>query len=304
MAAAFFIPRKDYLMDFSNLLSDLMSHIPEEVKLNFDFPAIQDIIPFRPDILSTLKSLAVFAVVFVLLGIVGRVFCGRRSNLNHALSSSIGILLIYALTACLYTLKPLSLDAFISPLPFVAFSGEYMRLFPLAGAHFSVVCYEILGMLILAFLMNLFDTLLYKGDGIIGWYLLRFLSVALAMVSHILVNWLLAAYLPDVLSLNAPVILLCVLAVFLLLGIANFILGLVLTATNPILGAIYTFFFSTLVGKQLSKAVLTTIVLTVLVFILNQIGFGLVLITEAALITYIPAIAVLLVLWYLVGHIL
>ena len=291
-------------MDFSNLLSDLMSHIPEEVKLNFDFPAIQDIIPFRPDILSTLKSLAVFAVVFVLLGIVGRVFCGRRSNLNHALSSSIGILLIYALTACLYTLKPLSLDAFISPLPFVAFSGEYMRLFPLAGAHFSVVCYEILGMLILAFLMNLFDTILPRGEGVISWYLLRFASVVFAMAAHFVVNWLIGAYLPDFLALNAPAILLCVLIVFLLLGVANFVLGLVLTATNPILGAVYTFFFSTLVGKQISKAVLTTAVLTALVFVLNHLGVGLLLITEAALIAYIPAFAVLLILWYLIGHIL
>lgn len=291
-------------MDLSHLFSDLMSRIPEEVKVDFDFPAIQDIIPSEPDILSTLKYLAVFTAAFIVLGFIGRVFCGRRSSLNHALSSSVGILLIYAVTACLYTLKPLSLDSFISPLPFVAFSGEYLRIFPLAGAHFSVICYEILGMLILAFLMNLFDTLLPKGDGIISWYLLRFLSVILAMASHFAVNWLLGAYLPDVLALYAPTILLCVLAAFLLLGIANFILGLVLTATNPILGAVYTFFFSTLVGKQISKAVLTTAVLTILVYILNHIGVGLLLITEAALIAYLPAIAVLLVLWYLIGHIL
>lgn len=304
MAAAFFIPRKEHPMDFSKLFSDLMSHIPEEVKIDFDFPAIEDIIPSQPDFLSTLKYLAVFAAVFIVLGLIGRVFCGRRSSLNHALSSSVGILLIYAATACLYTFKPLSLDSFISPLPFVAFSGEYMRLFPLAGAHFSVICYEILGMLILAFLMNLFDTLLPKGDGIISWYLLRFLSVVLAMVSHMAFSWLMGAYLPDVLALYAPAILLCVLAVFLLLGIANFILGLVLTATNPILGAVYTFFFSNLVGKQLSKAVLTTVLLTVSVFILNHIGVGLLLITETALIAYLPAIAVLLVLWYLIGHVL
>lgn len=304
MAAAFFIPRKENSMDFSNLISDLTSRIPEEVKLDFDFPAIEDIIPSQPDLLSTLKYLALFAAVFFSLGFLGRVFCGRRSSINHALSSCIGILLIYAVTACLYTLQPLSLDSFISPLPFVAFSGEYLRLFPLAGAHFSVICYEILGMLILAFLMNLFDTILPRGEGVISWYLLRFASVVFAMAAHFVVNWLIGAYLPDFLALNAPAILLCVLIVFLLLGVANFVLGLVLTATNPILGAVYTFFFSTLVGKQISKAVLTTAVLTALVFVLNHLGVGLLLITEAALIAYIPAFAVLLILWYLIGHIL
>lgn len=291
-------------MDISQLFTDLMSYIPKEVELDFDLSSVRDMIPSQIDLLSSLKYLAIFAVTFLLLGAVGRVVCGKRSSLNHALSSTVGILLIYAVTACLYTLAPVSMDSFISPLPFVAFSGEHMRIFPLGDAHFSVICYEVLGMLILAFLMNLFDTLIPKGENVIGWYLLRFLSVALAMVAHIIANWLLGKYLPDVIALNAPVILLGVLAVFLLLGVLNFFLGLTLTATNPILGAIYAFFFSTLIGKQLSKAVLTTALLTVLVFILDYLGVGLLLISGAALVAYIPAIIVLLIVWYLVGHLL
>ena len=111
-------------------------------------------------------------------------------------------------------------------------------------------------------------------------------------------------YLPDALTLYAPAIVLCVLLAFLLMGVINFLLGLVLTATNPILGAIYTFFFSTLVGKQLSKAVLTTLILTALVFLLEYLGVGLLLITGTALLAYIPAIVMMLILWYLIGHIL
>ena len=97
---------------------------------------------------------------------------------------------------------------------------------------------------------------------------------------------------------------LSVLVAFLLMGIINFLLGLVLTATNPILGAIYTFFFSTLVGKQLSKAVFTTAILTAVVFLLEHLGIGMLLIAQTALLAYIPAIALILVLWYLIGHIL
>ena len=179
-----------------------------------------------------------------------------------------------------------------------------MRIFPLSGAHFSVICYEVLGMLILAFLMNLFDSILPDGEGILRWYMLRFLSVILAMGSHILVRWLFNTYLPDALALYAPAIVLSVLVAFLLMGIINFLLGLVLTATNPILGAIYTFFFSTLVGKQLSKAVFTTAILTAVVFLLEHLGIGMLLIAQTALLAYIPAIALILVLWYLIGHIL
>lgn len=291
-------------MDILSFFSDLWSCIPETVREDFSLSDLPELALPEFDLIFSLEYLMLFAAGFVILGLLGRVFLGKRSSLNHALSSSIGIVLIYAITACIYIFKPLSLDTFLSPLPFVAFSGEYMRIFPLTGAHFSVICYEVLGMLILAFLMNLFDTILPEGEGIIRWYLMRFLSVVLAMGAHVLVNWLFSTYLPDALALHAPVIVLCVLAAFLLMGVINFLLGLVLTATNPILGAIYTFFFSSLVGKQLSKAVLTTTILTVLVFLLEYLGIGLLLITGAALLAYIPAIALMLVLWYLIGHIL
>ena len=291
-------------MDILSFFSDLWTKIPETVREDFRLSELPEITLPEYDFVFSLEYLALFTVGFVIIGLLGRVFLGKRSNLNHAVSSSVGIVLIYAVTACIYIFKPLSLDAFLSPLPFVAFSGEYMRIFPLAGAHFSVICYEVLGMLILAFLMNLYDTILPEGEGILRWYLMRFLSVILAMASYILVRWLFGTYLPDALTLYAPAIVLCVLLAFLLMGVINFLLGLVLTATNPILGAIYAFFFSTLVGKQLSKAVLSTVILTALVFLLEYLGVGLLLITGAALLAYIPAIVLMLVLWYLIGHIL
>lgn len=291
-------------MDIRSFFSQLWAHIPEAVREDFKLPDLPEISIPEFDFVFSIEYLGLFAVGFIILGLLGRFFMGKRSSLNHALSSSIGILLIYGVTACVYIFKPLSLDTFLSPLPFVAFRGEYMRIFPLAGAHFSVICYEVLGMLILAFLMNLYDTILPQGEGVLRWYFIRFLSIILAMASYILVRWLFGTYLPDTLTLYAPAIVLCVLLAFLLMGMINFLLGLVLTATNPILGAIYTFFFSTLVGKQLSKAVITTLILTALVFLLEYLGIGLLLITSTALLAYIPAIVLMLVLWYLIGHIL
>ena len=74
------------------------------------------------------------------------------------------------------------------------------------------------------------------------------------------------------------------------------------TIANPILGAIYAFFFSNKIGKQLTKAVLTTVILTVLVLLLCHFGFGIIPVGQAVLISYIPLLGLLLILWYLIGH--
>lgn len=302
MAAAFFMSRKESDMDLTRFFTDIMSHLPE--KLQFELSSVQELIPSGSELITDPKHLAVFAAALIVLGLLGTAFFGRRSSLNHALSSSVGILAIYALTAFLYSLFPHQASDYLSPLPFVAFSGEYMRLFPIAQMHYSVICYEALGLLILAFLMNLFDTVLPRPKNVFKWFLFRFLSVILTIISHVVVSWLLRSYLPDALALYAPIILLCALAVFLLLGVINVVIGLVAAAANPILGAVCSFFFSTLVGKQISKAVLTTAVLTALFVILDHFGIGLLLISQAAMIAYLPVMVLLLVVWYLVGHIL
>ena len=90
----------------------------------------------------------------------------------------------------------------------------------------------------------------------------------------------------------------------LLLGAAKVVLGLVLTAVNPIIGGIYAFFYSHAVGKQLTKAVVTTLLLCGIVFLVGYFGFTVIGISTAVLIAYIPLILALLVLWYLLGHLL
>ena len=175
---------------------------------------------------------------------------------------------------------------------------------PFAGSTLSVLCHEILALVILAFLVNLLDTFISKGNSILGWYLLRLVTIVLAMALHILTDWVFDTYLPDVLTKYAPVILLGVLAAMLLLGVLNLILGAVLAIVDPIMGAIYTFFFSNIVGKQLTKAVGTTIILCAVFFLMNYFGYTIICLTVEALLTYIPFGIVMLLLWYLIGHML
>ncbi len=294
-------------MNLEDLLYSILGNLPVNVKVEFPMPdlsGIQDLIPTQVELGSMMKYLVIFAAASLLLGLVGRAALGKRSDLNHALSSVMGILLVYVLTIVIYTFRPWELDKLLSPLPFVVFAGEYMSLFSFQTASIGIICYEILAMLILSFLVNLFDTFIPQGETAVSWYLLRFLTVILAMGAHLLARWALTTYLPDVLVTYAPMILLGILAVLLLLGVLKMILGLVLTAVNPILGAIYAFFFSNIIGKQLTKAVLSTAILCALVYLLEYVGIFLVSITQEALLAYVPALVILLVLWYLIGHIL
>lgn len=272
-------------MDFS--LSQLASHLPAEI-----------------DFLSTLKFIAVFAAGSLLLSLLGRVIFGKRSALNHAVSSAMGILFIYVVTIVVYTFDPSGLSRFLSPLPFVQFSEEYLYILSFHAAGIPAICENVLSLVILAFLVNLLDSLIPKGKSLIGWYLLRFLTVALAIGLHYAVNWASHTFLPGVLVTYAPIILLGILIAMLLLGVLNALLSLVLTVVNPILGAIYTFFFSNILGKQISKSVLTSGIICAVLYALDYFGFSVICISATALISYLPLLVVLLVLWYLIGHLL
>ena len=99
-------------------------------------------------------------------------------------------------------------------------------------------------------------------------------------------------------------ILLGILVAMLLLGVLKVFVGIALATINPIIGALYTFFFSSLVGKQLSKAVLTTILLSLLVHGLNYLGYSVISLVGISLLPLLPVILVLLALWYLVNQVL
>ena len=261
-------------------------------------------LPADLDFMTAVRFALIVAVGALILGLAGHFIFGKKSGLNHSVSSAVGILFVYALTIVIYTFQPGDLSRFLSPLPFISLHGEYMLVFSFTGSEFTAICTEVLNMVILAFLVNLLDTIIPKGKGIIGWYLLRFVSILLAMGLHYAFTWASNAYLPGFLVTYAPVLLLIILLLGLFMGLLNVIMGVVLVAMNPIFGALYTFFFSSLVGKQLSKAIFTTFILTALVVALNYFGTTLLCIAGTALAAYIPLLIVLLVLWYLIGHLL
>ena len=259
-------------------------------------------IPGKEQIQELFPYLSVFALIMLGLGVVGRVVLGKRSALNHSVSSAMAVFFIYIATTAIFAFRPLNLQKFLVPLPLITLAENTLVLFPFQGTSLHLICTQILPLLILCFLVNLLDDLIPQGEKVVSWFLLRFLTIALAMALNGLTQWAFNTFLPKVLVLYAPMILLGVLLCLLLLGVLNVLLGLVLAVVNPILGAIYAFFFSNMIGKEITKAVFSTVLLCVLFLVLDQLGFYQLDISQSSFITYLPMTCFTMLLWYLLGH--
>lgn len=270
---------------------------------------MDELLTYLPESIDA-GQLALTAIAFLagtlLIGSLGRSLMGQNSPLSNAASSAIGILFIYVATVVVMTVGG-DLEQFrqyLSPLPFISIEGDTLHLFVFEATETSVICAQVLSMVILAFLVNLLDTLIPRGNGIITWFLFRCATVVLAILAHWLVTGLTTAMLPDVIANNASTILLGLLLVMLAVGALRFLVGIAIATVNPIIAALYTFFFASAVGQQLSKAVLTTALLSALVWGLNAIGLTVIPIDLTALMGYMPFLGILALVWYIVNQIL
>lgn len=291
-------------MDFESTLETIAAHLPEDVDLSGILSDTRALIPVDLNLGHIAKFLLLFAAGSLILSLLGRLVLGKRSSLNHSVSSVMAILFVYAVTIVVYTFKPWNLENYLSPLPFVTFFNEYMVVMPVVGIYPTVLARELLSLIILAFLVNLLDTFIPKGNSVLGWYCLRFLTVALSMALHLVIHWAFHTFAPTLLVEYAPLILLLILMALLFMGFINAVLGLIIAINNPFAGAVYTFFFSNIVGKQLTKAVFSSGILCVILFLMDQAGLSFIHISTAALTAYIPIAVVCLVLWFLIGHLL
>ena len=284
------------------IMTQAASYIPEE--LGDVIWHARSYLPVEVDLMSAAMFMLYFSAITLILGVMGRLVLGKRSSLNSSVSSAMGILFIYALTVVIYTFHPWNLEVLLSPLPFAAFSGDYLILLPITDIQFPALCTQVLSLIVLAFLVNLVDTFMPKGKNVLIWLLLRILTMAVCMGLHLVVNWAFRTYLPNILVTYAPMALLLILCFCLLSGVVNLLLGMVIAVANPFLGAMYTFFFSNIVGKQVSKAIFTSFIICAVMYLLDLFGYTVICVSAAALMTYIPLALVLLVLWYLIGSVL
>ena len=255
------------------------------------------------NIRNLLITAAILLIGSLVLGLIGRFVFGKKSILNVSVSSSFGILFIYGVAVVFFCFGG-QFSTLSAPLPFVRIIDQSLVLFDFFSADFSTLCSEILSMIMLALLVNIADTLLPKSKNIFSWLFFRALTVALGYLLHLVVVWIFTNYLPGVILTYAPVVLLVILILMILTGALKFLIGALLVTVNPIIGALYTFFFANIVGRQITKAVLTTAIISALIIALKYAGITAIAITSAALIAYLPFVILLVASWYLLCCIL
>lgn len=246
--------------------------------------------------------------VILLLGAV--ILCGicrfiyrKKTLIGQAVSSAIAIVFICIVSVLIITLAQ-GLHWLVSPLPLVDISENALTFFTFQHSGYPMIAAQLLSMIILSFLVNLADCWIPKGKNFVGWFFLRCLTVLSGFLLHFAVTWLFNRFLPEGIVQYAPSVLLGLLVLMLLTGALKIIVGLFLTTINPIIAALYTFFFASFVGKQITRAVLTTGILCGAIGLLHHYGITGLSIAASALIAYIPFLLILIFVWYVVNKLL
>lgn len=235
----------------------------------------------------------------LLLSTLSRLIFGKGALLNRSISTGISILFLYVATVILVAVAP-HWNVLINPLPFAEIGADSIRLFSFQGSGYASICSQLLSMIILAFFMNLADSWLPKGKNLVSWLFFRIVTVALGLVLHAVITYLFVTYLPGGIVIYAPTVLLAILILMMLTGALKIVVGLVMATVNPLFAVLYTFFFASFVGKQITKAVLTTALLAGLVVLMERLGIVSLSIAAGALVAYIPFVLLLLAMWYVV----
>lgn len=249
------------------------------------------------------KFLGLLILGVLVLSSLNRFLFGKENQINLAVTSAMEILCLYVLNIVICALG-LDVKLFLSPLPFVTFAEEYLFFFPILSAPFPVLCEQLLKLLVIAFLVNLISGLVPSGQHLLTWTCLRLIAVAFSVAALYGTDLLLAQYLPQGLADYAPTALVLSLVALIALGSLKIFVGAALAFLDPIVAALYTFFFSNIIGRALARAMVSTALIAGLIALLGYLDITVLHIAAAALTAYIPLLAVVVLLWYFVGRVL
>lgn len=258
---------------------------------------------FGAEAVQYAKFLGLLVFGILLLGSLNRFLFGKENQINIAVTAAMEILCLYVLNIVIYALG-LQYEFFLAPLPFVTLAEEQLLIFPILTADLHAICDQLLKLLIIAFLVNLIGGLVPQGEKLLSWTILRLITVALSVALLYGADLLLAAYLPQGFTDYAPTVLVLSLVALIALGSLKVFVGAALAFLDPIVAALYTFFFSNIIGRALARAMVTTALIAGLIAALNFLEITVLHIAAAALSAYIPLLLIVILLWYFVGRIL
>lgn len=275
--------------------------IIESGVLDFEIPA--SITQIGATALQYSKFLGLLVLGILVLSSLTRLLLGKENQINLAITAAMEILCLYVLNIVICALG-LEYRLFLSPLPFVTIAQDYLFLFPIFSSSLIVICDHLLKLLIIAFLVNLIGGLIPQGQHLITWTILRLITVAFSVAALYGADLLLNLYLPQGFSDLAPTILVLSLAALIALGSMKVFVGAALAFLDPIIAALYTFFFSNIIGRALARAMVSTLLISALLALLSWLQITVLPIAATALKGYIPLLIVVVLLWYFVGRVL
>lgn len=225
-----------------------------------------------PQLTGGIMTALVICAGCFLIGTLLRLIFGKRSTAVRSVTTALGILITYIINHLL-VMNGSAFTQYLPPLPFVQFDGSLIQVFSLNDLASSALCYELVNLILIAFLFGLMDDLLPAGKNIISWTLLRCVSILVSYAGFMVANLVFTKILPGFILQYAPIILITLLVLFLAVTVFKWLIGLILGVSGgPVIGAIYTFFISHIVGKQLTKSALTSGILYLLVYLANRFG--------------------------------
>lgn len=236
-------------------------------------------------------------VGFLLISSMFRFLFGKRNQLGKAFCSAMELLCLYVLYIVLCRFG-ISHKFFPTALPFLSVLEGNLQLFPILKSSFSANATQFLPLLMIAFLINLINTVIPEGKRPLVWLLLRATTIVLSIGINYVLAVALPLWLPQGLQDNASLILLGILMLLIGLGSLKLVVGAGLFVANPLIGALYTFFFSNLIGRALARALLSAGLIAALICLMPMLGFRSVNLTQINFLLLLPATAALVLLWY------
>ena len=216
--------------------------------------------------------------LFLFAGLL-RLISGKRGTAVGAVTATLDILVLYMLVAVVPLGIP-EIAKFLPTLPFTEISGGSIEWLPLFTLSRDLLAAQLIDLIIVSFLFGLTEALLPDGKNFFVWLLLRVLTFILVSAALWLIHTLSTSLLPGFVQTYAPMLLLAFLALLLALTVFKWLFGIILGAScGPIAGAVYTFIVSSIVGKQLAKAALTTVMIVLLLVLaahrnISSVNFG------------------------------
>lgn len=259
--------------------------------------------------LKTMAFVLVFTMAVFFICLIARFALGKDSSLKHSLTAGLGIIMLYAMCVIIYTFSPRDFSHYINQLPIGTFrlneAGEQvLQLNSLRNLTLPELSYEVLRIFLLAVMINMLGNITPQNMRLLGWILFRLFMLGCSIALNYALFKVIDMFVPFLLRSYAPMILLSILAFSFAMGFIKFAMALVLTVINPIFGAFYTFFFKSKFGKCLSRAIGSTAVILVMLFVFERLGYSTLPINPGALSSYVPFTLSMFFLWVMIGRIL